>query len=326
MLDCPAMRVGFVTRLLWDRYGPFWTDLVAAAPAEVILPDPERVARASQDPRLGAVSGRAFREAAAQAIALAAADCDRIVAPELNPGYEGSRGSAQDPFVARFPEALAQAVPGLPPVLAVPADLGVAGLETVAVETLLAVSPGPAGVRRAWQTRRANARPPRPPRARVAERPSEVDTVALVGQPWHLDERAAAALEGPTEHVLSAHTFAPDDLRAEGARVDAGLAPTDAEALGAVRRLARRAGIARLRMIVDPESGADAWLERRARALVRGPFETVPPPDPDAPSARARAAARMAGDVADEVGVRALDRDDRDAGADPEDDPSDGTA
>lgn len=276
MLDCAAMRVGFVTRLLWERYGPFWSGLLAAAAAEVALPDEDAVRDALEDPRTVGISGAAFREAAAQAIALSS--CDRIVAPELNPGYLGARGSAQDPFVARFPEALAQAVPGLPPILSVPADLAAQGLETTAIETLLAVAPGPAGVRRVWQTRRAGARPPRPTGPRPSPRPSETVTVALVGQPWHLNDEVEAALTGAGEHLVSAHTFAPGDLRDEGLRMDAGLAPTDAEALGAVRRLARRAGVARVRMVSDPSSGADAWLERRARALVRRPFETVAPP------------------------------------------------
>lgn len=276
MLDWRAMRVGFLTRLLWDRYGPFWSDLLRAAGADVTLPDPELVRRALEDPRLERIPGTAFREAAAQAIALS--NCERIVAPDLNPGYEGSRGSTQDPFVASFPDALAQALPGLPPILSVPADLAAEGLETRAIETLLAVSPGPTGVRRVWQTHRAGARPPRKGGAGSAERPSRTATVALVGQPWYLNDEAAAAVAGPGEHLVPAHAFDPADLREEGWRVDDGLAPTDAEALGAVRRLARRTGVSRLRMIVDPESGADAWLERRARTLVRRPFETVPPP------------------------------------------------
>lgn len=276
------MRVGFVTRLLWDRYGPFWLRLLGAAGAEVTLADPERVAGALGDPRVEAVSGAAFRRAAAEAIALSA--CERIVVPDLNAGYAGSRGSAQDPFVADFPEALARAVPGLPPLAAVPAELDAPGLEGVAVALLSVVSPSPGSVRRVWQTHRADARPPRPGGATPARLPPATATVALVGQPWHLSEAIRARLERPGERLLSAHQLAPADLREEGRRADPGLAPSDAEALGAVRRFARRGGVARVRMVVDPTSGADAWLERRARALVRRrPFETVPLPEPDVP-------------------------------------------
>lgn len=270
------MRVGFVTNLLWDRYGPFWVGLLEAAGAEVRRPDPERVRKVWDDPRLDVVAGTAFRRAVAEALALAG--CDRIVAPALNPGYEGSRGSAQDPFVARFPEALAQAVPGLPPVVAVPADLEAPGLAPLAIDTLQMVAPGPAAVRRVWQTHRASARPPRPPGGMPVAPPS-TDVVALVGQPWSLNEGVERALQGPGELVVSAARFPPRALREEGTRIEAGLAPTDAEALGAVRRFARSGTVTRVRMVVDPASGADAWLARRAQAWVRRPFETVPPPD-----------------------------------------------
>lgn len=273
------MRVGFMTHLLWDRYGPFWLRLLEAAGADVSTADPARVdAVIDHDTRLDAVSGAAFRTAAAEAIVLAG--CDRIVVPQLNPGYEGARGSAQDPFVADLPAALGRAVPGLPSLLSVPASLTDPEVERIAVGVLNAVSPSPGSVRRVWQTHRADARATRPEGVRPARTPSATSTVALVGQPWHLSESLRARLEGPGEHLISAHQLAPDDLRTEGGRVDAGMAPTDAEALGAVRLFARRGGVARIRMVVDPTSGADAWLERKARALVRRPFETVPLPPP----------------------------------------------
>lgn len=277
MLDCRAMRIGFVTRLLWDRWGPFWSRLLHAAGAEVATLDPERLERASHDPRLEAVSGRAFRAAAAEAIALSG--CERLIVPDPNAGYDGARGSAQDPFVADFPGALAQALPGLPPLLSVPADLSSPAIEGLAISVLSTVSPSGGTVRRVWQTHRADLRTPRAPGLGTAKTPSTTVTVALVGQPWHLGEALRDRLENRGEHLVSAHQLDPAALREEGWRVDEKLAPTDAEALGAVRRLARHPGIARFRMVVDPESGADAWLERRARSLVRRPFETVELPE-----------------------------------------------
>jgi hypothetical protein len=271
------MRFGFVTRLLWDRYGRFWARLLEAAGADVSLPDPERVAALAADRRLEAVSGRAFREATAQALALAGVD--RLVVPELNPGYEGSRGSAQDPFVADFPGALAQVVPGLPPLVGIPADLAAPDLESRAVSLLTAVASSPGAVRRVWQTHRADAKPPRPTGLPGAG--GESRTLALVGQPWHLTETVRARLERGGERLLSAGQLAPNELRAEGWRVDPDLAPTDAEALGAVRRFARRGDVAALRMPVDDASGADAWLARKARAWSRREIEIVPlEPDP----------------------------------------------
>lgn len=271
------MRIGFVTRLLWERWGPFWSRLLHAAGAEIVAPDPARLEQASQDPRLGAVSGRAFRAAAAEAIALSG--CERLIVPDPNFGYDGARGSAQDPFVADFPGALAQAVPGLPPLLAVPADLSSPGTESLAISILSTVSPAPGTVRRVWQTHRADLRTPRAPGLGAATTPTTSSTIALVGQPWHLDERLRDRLEGRGEHLVSAHQLDPAALRDEGWRVDDKLAPTDAEALGAVRRFARRPGIAGVRMVVDPESGADEWLARHARSLVRRPFEIVELPE-----------------------------------------------
>jgi len=267
------MRIGFVTRLLWDRWGPFWSRLLHAAGAEIVAPDPGLLERASHDPRLGAVSGRAFRAAAAEAIALSG--CERLIVPDPNFGYDGARGSAQDPFVADFPGALAQAVPGLPPLLAVPAELSSPAIESLAISILSTVSPSPGTVRRVWQTHRADLKTPRAAGLGTAKTPSTTSTVALVGQPWHLSEGLRSRLEGTAEHLVSAHQLDPAALRDEGWRVDDKLAPTDAEALGAVRRFARRPGIARIRMVVDPESGADEWLARHARALVRRPFDTV---------------------------------------------------
>ncbi len=266
------MRVGFVTSLLWDRYGPFWDRLLRAAGATIVTAEPDRLARAAEDPRVAVASGRAFRGAVVEALALSGA-CDRIVVPDLNAGYDGARGSAQDPFVADLPGTLARGVPGLPAITGVPADLAHADLERVATRLLAEVAPT-SELRRLWQTHRADARPPRRTPATGAARPS-ADTVALVGQPWHLTEAVRARLERSGERLLSANDLDPHDLRSEGWRADPGLAPTDAEALGAIRRFARRAGVARIRMVVDPESGADAWLARRAKGTVRRPFETV---------------------------------------------------
>jgi hypothetical protein len=267
------MRIGFVTRLLWDRYGPFWRRLLDAADAETITADAERVAELEADPRLDVVAGRAFREAAAQALALSG--CERIVVPELNPGYAGSRGSAQDPFVADFPGALAQAVPGLPGLLPVPADLADDAVEGRAVALLSLANPSPGTVRRVWQTHRADARPPRLPSLPSAGG-SARRTIALVGQPWHLRPGVEEQAGRGGERVLCAARIEPADARAEGWRIDPKLAPSDAEALGAIRRLVRRPGVDAIRMVVDRSSGADAWLERRARELAaRRPFETI---------------------------------------------------
>lgn len=267
------MRVGFVTNLLWDRYGPLWVRLLGAVGAEVTYPEREAVREAWSDDRAARVPGVAARGAAAQALALSS--CDRVLVPHLNPGYEGTRGSAQDPFVASFPDALAQAVAGLPPLLAVPAEKQGDALETVALETMVAVSQDAGSARRAWRRFRALAAP----RQRAASLPaapaSAERTVGLVGQPWTLSDGVREVLCGAGEHVVSAHDLPPGALRAEGHRVDAAWAPTDAEAVGAARLFARRAGIDGVRLVVDRTASADVWLERRVRERVRKPLEVV---------------------------------------------------
>ena len=83
------MRAGFITQLLWPRYGPFWTKLVEGASLEPVYAADDTVRRALSDPRLDEIPGTAFRLAGAQALAL---DADVIFAPDLNPGESAHAG------------------------------------------------------------------------------------------------------------------------------------------------------------------------------------------------------------------------------------------
>lgn len=227
-------------------------------------PDTGHLERARIDPRLDAVAGDVFRDVAAQAVALSG--CDAILVPALNPGYHGRKGSASDPFVADLPAALARALPGLPPLWSVPVDPTDPTVEETALRQLLAISSSPGSVRRLWQRHRADAKPPRLP----ASRDVGAGEVAWVGQPWNVNDERLAAFPTALVRGPSAHRMNPSDLRDEGWRFDPGLAPTDAEAVGAVRRFARRGSIKEIRVLVDPSCSADAWLLRRARALAGG--------------------------------------------------------
>lgn len=262
------MQVGFVTQLLWPRYGPFWLGLVKGSSAEVRFAEKGRAEGFLGEPRVEAVPGRAFRLAVAQALSLQT--CDVIVAPELNPGARIARGGGQDPWIASFPEALAASIAGLPPVLGVPASLG-PDLERRAVEVLAQLGLEPATVRRVWERWRASARQPRLPEPRWQRRAGERETVALIGQPW-LVEAAAPALAVEGVHLLAQHRLEPGALREEGWRLEPRLIATDAEVLGAARHFGRRAAVDRLELLVDPSSGADAWLERRVRRLAHKPL------------------------------------------------------
>ncbi len=293
------MRVGFVRSVLWHRYGPFWVRSLAAAGADVVDADPDAVAAAWDDPRVARVPGLAFRAAAAEAVA--SSGVDLLVVPSVNAGYEGARGGAQDPFVADLPGALAQVLPGLPPLVAAPTDLDAAGVETTLVSVLGRVNPSAGLVRRVWQTHRADAHPPAAP-GLPAPRDGARAAVAWVGQPWHRapddPDVAPGARTEAGERILAMYALPPADLRAEGWRHDPKLAPSDAEAIGAVLRLARRPDVARFVVEVDDTAGADAWLARKVRALARRDVDEVPLRDRWTPAASRDAAPVVEGDVA----------------------------
>ena len=61
VLGSPVVRVGFVTQLLWDRYGSFWRDLVAGAGAEAALPEPAAVKQAFEQLPAEAAPTASFR-------------------------------------------------------------------------------------------------------------------------------------------------------------------------------------------------------------------------------------------------------------------------
>jgi hypothetical protein len=250
------MRIGFITQLLWPRYGDFWVKLVSGAGLEPVYASSERVRRALDDARLERIPGTAFRLAAAQALAL---DADLIFAPDLNPGESATRGGGQDAFIANFPEALTTTLSGLPPVVGVPASLSVVGLEGLAFSTLLSLTHDAGLVRRVWERQRTAAKAPRLPELRWQVRPSEGGTVGVIGQPWLLSDALVRRVVGEG-HWVAQHQLEPALLRDEGQRVDDRLVGTDTEVLGAAHFLGRKGSITRLVMIADETSGVDAWL------------------------------------------------------------------
>lgn len=262
------MRVGFVTQLLWPRYGAFWYRLVAAS-ATPVLPEKGATLKALEDERLTVIPGAAFRLAAAQALALN--DCDIIIAPDLNAGEEGTRGGAQDPWIASFPDALATSVGGLPPIIAVPASLEPA-IEPLAVQTLHRLVHDPARVKRVWAQHRGRIRAPSYPEPRWYGKPNQ-EVIGLMAQPWLMNETLAARLQD--EHSLSVaqHQLEPARLRLEGRRFDQRLIATDSEVLGAARLFSRKGSVTRLVLIIDESSASDRWLRRQIEAMVAKPLE-----------------------------------------------------
>lgn len=265
------MRVGFVTQLLWPRYGAFWVKLIEGAGLEPVFAEAERVRRLLGDPRLAAIPGTAFRLAAAQALALSA---DVILAPDLNPGESSTIGGGQDPFIANFPEALRASLPGLPAIVGIPAELGAAGFESLVVSTLLNLTHDAGLVRRVWERQRTAAKPPRLPEPSWRVRPSEGQALGIVGQPWLLSEALVKQL-AQGRHAVSQGQLAPTPLRAEGRRLDARLIGTDAEVLGAARFLGRKGNIGSLLLLADDTAGVDMWLAALTQKHATKPLRIV---------------------------------------------------
>lgn len=273
MLDWPAMRIGFVKTLLWDRYGTFWWNLVRDAGAEPMRANVAAVRAALDDPRIEHIPALAFRMAAAEAIAMP--DCELLVVPDLNPGRETGRGGGQDPWIVSFPAALETSVSGLPPVFGVGVDAPEA-VESTALELLRMIYRDSAHVRRVWDRHRARSRPRRSGNVRWQLRPSETKTVGVVGQPWLLNDAVVARLGSATEHLVPQYALDSTTLREEGVRFDPKLVLTDAEAIGAARLFARRGLVKEIRVVVDTEVGSDAWLLRRIEDVVRKPLTVKP--------------------------------------------------
>lgn len=278
VLDFAAVRVGFVTQLLWSRYGALWVRLVRDAGAEVRVADVDAVRQALDDPRVAAIAPIVFRLAAAQAVALG--DVDVLLVPDLHAGAASDdavagrpgRGAGADAWIADFPDALRNAIAGLPPLVPVPASLG-PGIEGSVVTALQNLLHDAHAVRRIWARRRAEARPPRPRPPRWTLLPGERRTVGLVAQPWLLTDGLADRAADAGDHLVVQHRLDPGQLLEEASRLEEPLAPTDAEVLGAARLFDRRGGVSQVRFLADRGSGADAWLADRLHALLRKPLE-----------------------------------------------------
>jgi hypothetical protein len=268
-----AVRVGFVTPLLWERFGPPWVSLVADVGAEVVLPTPERIVAALDDPHLERVEALAPRIAVAAAVACG--DVDLLVVPELLAHRDGGRGSAQDPWVADLPTMIGRALPGGPGVIGVPVERG-PHVANVVMPLLMRVNRDAGVVRRAWERRRRELETPWKGRGTTrAAAPADGPRVALVGPPWWLAPGALAILGRGAGTLVGQFQLDPEDARAEGRRVRDDLVDPDAEAIGAARRFARQAEVDAVRLAVDGRSATAGWLERRVREVAPRGLEVV---------------------------------------------------
>lgn len=286
MLVSRSVRVGFVTQLLWDRYGPFWRDLVAGCGAEPLFPEAGAVREALAALPADAAPSASFRLALAQALALEEADL--LVLPRLNPDVPSERGAARDRWIADLPGALVAALPSgarYVPVAAYPDP----AVESDAVTLLTELVRGAAEVGRVWARFRVRAQHLAEGRAEAHRAPgadraaarsfAHGDAVVYLAQPWVMTPEVARRLRERDERVVTQLAVDPAKAREEGWRFDEKLVHTDAEVLGAARLLSRRAGASEVRLIVDEGSDSDAWLARRLEQVVRRPFAAQPWPE-----------------------------------------------
>lgn len=261
------MRVGFITSVLWPRYGHFWNKLASDAGAELVIAEPEQVLKQLEQRFVREIPSTIFRLATAEAIALT--NCDWIVTPHPNMASESRRGGAQDPWISDFPEVLSAAA-GLQNLYAVPVRLD-RTVEPLAVTFLQEL------LHDGWRTRKImerhrNQLSPRPLPAPAQTRPG---TVGIVGQPWLLDGALAELAVSDGERMLSQSDIDPGLLMAEAERHHDGLVASDLEVLGAVRWLTRRGGVERIVMLVDGESQMDTWLAGQAARATHKEFSVL---------------------------------------------------
>ena len=270
VISWSAVRVGFITQLLWDRYGSFWEKLLKDAGAEIELPALPVVNRGTDYCGLQKIPSLIFRLAVVQAIDLR--DVDLLIAPDLSEGIEANHGVGQDPWVAQFSETLQGVVGRLPPIVSVPVSLTPA-IKGRAIQVLHHILQDAAGVRRVWERNQAYARQ-RWRQKCVQDSASTSHLVGVLGQPWVVGTKILRHLKSDSCGVLSQSSFDPQVLRREANNVEPKLLPSDLEVLGATRLFNRRGDVTRLIVVAD-RSSSDDWLLRFIQRNSHKPVESV---------------------------------------------------
>ncbi len=262
------MRIGFITQLLWPRYGDFWLHLIQGIGGEAVFASPEKAQERFLAESLREIPGTFLQLATAQALALD--DVDVLVVPELNI-QEVPRGSGQDPWIADFPTTLAN-FGNLPRVLSIPASLE--NVESIAIEHMLSLSREASKVKRVWERNSHRAKAVRYPEVSWTKGPYQHEVVAVLGQPWMMTKELLSLLNRPDSFLISQGQFEPKLLKQEAPKQKR-LIDTDAEVLGAAHFFSRKGNVDKILMIADQDSGTDAWLGKQIVQIVNKPLEVV---------------------------------------------------
>lgn len=195
-------------------------------------------ARSHQEPNTLPLCGP-MQLLVAQVLDLKRQGIDYLLLPDLQEGLESERGGAQCPWLLDLEAALLQNVPGMPPVLKVPARLGepVAGLAAKLGQML---TRNPMMVRKALEKTRHLLFP----RPKSLSEPKGGSWVGIVAQPYILEDYR---LQGGVREALEAAglipyfaSVRPAELIQEGSRVPLKLElPSDLELAGLSSYLSR---------------------------------------------------------------------------------------
>lgn len=222
------MRVGVLNCWLSDRYLPFWEPYLQALEVEIIRPEKASAELPFPLP---------IRRVLVQVFSLKNQGVDFLLLPDVQLGQEAHKGS-RSPWLVGLDATLEQLVPGLPPVLVVPAELSpeVTGLAAQIGQNL---TQNPMLVRRALERTKRLLHPSFTP-----PKQSGTHLIGLVAQPMLLcdTEWLSDLRTGLAQHGLSLFLAdkAPAELRQEGAHLELGLElPTDLETAGMHRYLSR---------------------------------------------------------------------------------------
>lgn len=236
------MRVGVLNSWLSNRYLPFWEAYLRALEVEIVHPEEASVELPFPLP-ICRVLGQVF--------SLKNQGVDFLLLPDVQLGQEAHNGN-RSPWLVSLDATLEQLVPGLPPVLVVPAELSpeVAGL---AAEIGQNLTQNPMLARRALERTKRLLNPSYTP-----PKQSGTHLIGLVAQPMLLcDTEWLGALQaGLAQYELSLFLAdkAPSELRQEGGHLELGLElPTDLEVAGMHRYLSRLGKVKGLLYVHDAE-------------------------------------------------------------------------
>ncbi len=269
------MRVGVLDTWLDRRYLPFWEAYLRELGLEVVRPAEAVDAALARAELAGLEAGRPARLVVARVLELKAAGVDHLLLPDAQFGVESERGGGQNPWTADLVSMLVRAVPGLPPVLRVPAEL-TEHTKGTAAEVGQVLVRNPQLVRRALERTQHLIRPYTPGGALDASRP----LVGLAAEPYLLEDARLypEVLEALREGDLAPYypDRSPAFLREEGARMGLRLdLPTDLEFAGAARYLDRLGRVKGVLLLVEDENPAVAALARKIARRLRKPSEVL---------------------------------------------------